>query len=39
MGRVQVEILTYAPTEFYHCQHWSRAASDKEGVDTARGVD
>ena len=21
MGRVQVEILTYAPTEFYHCQH------------------
>ena len=21
MGFVQVEILTYAPTEFYHCQH------------------
>jgi hypothetical protein len=21
MGTVQVEILTYAPTEFYHCQH------------------
>jgi hypothetical protein len=21
MGSVQVEILTYAPTEFYHCQH------------------
>jgi hypothetical protein len=21
MGHVQVEILTYAPTEFYHCQH------------------
>src|SRR5919201_47801 len=20
-GSVQVEILTYAPTEFYHCQH------------------
>ena len=20
-GHVQVEILTYAPTEFYHCQH------------------
>jgi hypothetical protein len=21
MGPVRVEILTYAPTEFYHCQH------------------
>ena len=40
--RVQVEILTYAPTEFYHCQHcevvWDQVGLGRSIRAEQRGV-